>query len=205
MHNSASRANRLRATARVHTAVFYGATLDSRSSAALAHRRPAVLAGRLSAVLARLLYAMLAGGQPCCASDSPQQPPLLLGSLLPAPYPAQTGSQAECREPEPRPPAPVRTVSMHTMALRPSSVPQHVALPSPPASSLPELVDFAATCRLDYVTSLVSEFESVCPPSVGGELALGCDILEDRQFELECLAVVLPPSLPCALTQRRLR
>ncbi|CAI7798319.1 unnamed protein product [Closterium sp. NIES-53] len=61
MHNGASRANRLRASASVRTTVFYGATLDSRSAVALAHRRPAVLAGRLSAVLARLLYATLAG------------------------------------------------------------------------------------------------------------------------------------------------
>ncbi|CAI7803216.1 unnamed protein product [Closterium sp. NIES-53] len=61
MHNGASRANRQRASASVRTAVFYGATLDNRSAAALAHRRPAVLAGRLSAVLARLLYTTLAG------------------------------------------------------------------------------------------------------------------------------------------------
>ncbi|CAI7860169.1 unnamed protein product [Closterium sp. NIES-53] len=61
MHNGASRANRLRASASVRTADFYRATLDSRSAVALAHRRPAVLAGRLSAVLARLLYATLAG------------------------------------------------------------------------------------------------------------------------------------------------
>ncbi|CAI7779762.1 unnamed protein product, partial [Closterium sp. NIES-53] len=120
----------------------------------------------------------------------------------------------------------------HGMALRPSSVPQRVVLPKPPASSLPhvpdpesnlahaanptvtrllatfvtdpdlestaafalvtELVNFAARSRLDYVASLVSESESVCPPSVGGEPALNRDVLEDRQFELECLAVALP-------------
>ncbi|CAI7900812.1 unnamed protein product [Closterium sp. NIES-54] len=68
MHNGASRANRLRASASVRTADFYRATLDSRSAVALAHRRPAVLAGRLSAVLARLLYATLAGGRPCLAA-----------------------------------------------------------------------------------------------------------------------------------------
>ncbi|CAI7813593.1 unnamed protein product [Closterium sp. NIES-53] len=44
MHNGASRANRLRASVSVRTTVFYRATLDSRSDAALAHRRPAVLA-----------------------------------------------------------------------------------------------------------------------------------------------------------------
>ncbi|CAI7745502.1 unnamed protein product [Closterium sp. NIES-54] len=45
MHNGASRANRMHASASVLIAVFYGATLDSRSAAALAHRRPTVLAG----------------------------------------------------------------------------------------------------------------------------------------------------------------
>ncbi|CAI7794529.1 unnamed protein product [Closterium sp. NIES-53] len=54
------------------------------------------------------------------------------------------------------------------------------------------LVDFAARSRLDYVASLVTESESVCPPSVGGELALGSDVLEDIQIELECLAAILP-------------
>ncbi|CAI7739630.1 unnamed protein product [Closterium sp. NIES-53] len=47
MHNGASRANHLHAPASVHTAVFYGATLDSRSASALAHRRPAVLAAAI--------------------------------------------------------------------------------------------------------------------------------------------------------------
>ncbi|CAI7876006.1 unnamed protein product [Closterium sp. NIES-53] len=118
------------------------------------------------------------------------------------------------------------------MTLHPSSVPQRVVLPEPPASSLPhvpdpesdlaraasptvtrllatvvsdpdfestaafslvtELVDSAATSRLDYVESLVTESESVCPPSVRGEPALRSDVLEDRQFELECLAAALP-------------
>ncbi|CAI7777545.1 unnamed protein product, partial [Closterium sp. NIES-53] len=54
------------------------------------------------------------------------------------------------------------------------------------------LVDFAAACRLDYAASLVAESESVCPPSVGGECALGTDALEDRQKDLECLAAAAP-------------
>ncbi|CAI7877738.1 unnamed protein product [Closterium sp. NIES-54] len=116
------------------------------------------------------------------------------------------------------------------MTLRPSTAPQHVPLPSPPASSLPdgpdpesdslraasptvtrflataltdplfesspasalvaELVDFAVASRLDYAASLVAESvsASVCPPSVGGECALGTDVLEDRQEDLECFA-----------------
>ncbi|CAI7905048.1 unnamed protein product [Closterium sp. NIES-53] len=55
-----------------------------------------------------------------------------------------------------------------------------------------ELVDSAARSRLDYVASLVTESESVCPPSIGGEPALSSDVFEDTQFELECLAVALP-------------
>ncbi|CAI7786128.1 unnamed protein product, partial [Closterium sp. NIES-53] len=55
-----------------------------------------------------------------------------------------------------------------------------------------ELVDFAAACRLDYATSLVAESASVCPPSVGGECALGTDVLEDRQEELECFTAASP-------------
>ncbi|CAI5462107.1 unnamed protein product [Closterium sp. Yama58-4] len=133
------------------------------------------------------------------------------------------------RVPRPRPPPVPGT---HTMALRPSSAPQRVPLPSPPASSLPELpnlesdrihaasptvtrllasvvthpsfesiatsalvaelVDFAAACRLDYATSLVAESESVCPPSVGGECALGTDVLEDRQEDFDSLATAVP-------------
>ncbi|CAI7830358.1 unnamed protein product [Closterium sp. NIES-53] len=61
------------------------------------------------------------------------------------------------------------------------------------ASSLvAELVNFGAHCRLDYAASLVAESESVCPPSVGGECALGTDVLEDRQEDLECLAAAAP-------------
>ncbi|CAI7883918.1 unnamed protein product [Closterium sp. NIES-54] len=40
-----------------------------------------------------------------------------------------------------------------------------------------ELVDFAARVRLDYVASLVTDSESVCPPSIGGELTLSSDVL----------------------------
>ncbi|CAI5930791.1 unnamed protein product [Closterium sp. NIES-65] len=189
-------------------------------------------------------------------------PPVQLQSALPsasslpgpAPYTGLTGGLTERREPasrsaspESRPESPVRTAlsssrvqrqrlpavpGTHRMALRPSTAPQRVPLPSPPASSLPaladpgsdslratsptvtrllatvvtdpsfesaaasalvaELVDFAARCRLDYATSLVAESESVCPPSVGGECALGTDVLEDRQEEFECFAAALP-------------
>ncbi|CAI7899333.1 unnamed protein product [Closterium sp. NIES-54] len=67
------------------------------------------------------------------------------------------------------------------------------SLASTAASALvAELVDFAASCRLDYAASLVAESASVCPPSVGGECALSTDVLEDRQEEFQCFAAVLP-------------
>ncbi|CAI7924752.1 unnamed protein product, partial [Closterium sp. NIES-53] len=165
----------------------------------------------------------------------------------PSPYTGPTGGLAARREPVSRPalpicaartsrcaqrPRPLAVPGTHQMALRPSTAPLRVPLPSPPESSLPvladpesdslraasptvprlratvvtgppfeftaasalvaELVDFAARCRLDYVTSLVAESESVCPPSVGGECALSADILEDTQEEFQCFAATLP-------------
>ncbi|CAI7773853.1 unnamed protein product [Closterium sp. NIES-54] len=174
----------------------------------------------------------------------------------PSPYSGPTRGLTERREPESRPASPesrseshVRAVRtgrcvprqcpppvpcIHSMTLRPSTTPQRVPLPSPPASSLldgpdpesdslraasptvtcflataitnplfdssaasalvAELVDFAAACRLDYATSLVAESvsASVCSLSVGGECALGRDVLEDRQEEFECFATAVP-------------
>ncbi|CAI7934355.1 unnamed protein product [Closterium sp. NIES-54] len=186
-----------------------------------------------------------AGGVGAADGADQAHPQLLPGSPLPAPAPHTevTESLTERRKPEtpastpvrarcvarPRPPAVLGT---HVMALRPFSVPQHVALPSPPASSLPnvpdpksnltyaaspivtrllatvitdpdfestaafalvtELIDFAARSRLDYVVSLVTESEPVCPPSFEGEIAFGSDVLEDTQFELEFLATASP-------------
>ncbi|CAI7847601.1 unnamed protein product [Closterium sp. NIES-54] len=178
----------------------------------------------------------------------------------PSPYTGPTRGLTERREPESRPvlpvsrsASPVRTVGAgrvsrprlppvpgtHSMTLRPSTAPQRVPLPSPPASSLPdgpdpesdslraarppvtrflatavtdplfestdasalvtELVDFVAACRLDYATSLVADSVSVYPPSVGGECALGTDVLEDRQEEFECFTASVPHLLSMLL------
>ncbi|CAI7900363.1 unnamed protein product [Closterium sp. NIES-53] len=195
------------------------------------------------------------------ARPRPFYVPLLLqpASPLPgpSPYSGPTRGLTERREPESRPASPEsRPESLvcavctsrrvprqcpppvpgtHCMTLRPSTAPQRVPQPSPPASSLPDgpdpesdslraasptithflatavtdpsfestaasalvaqIVDFAAACRLGYATSLVAESESasVCPPSVGGECALGTDVLEDRQEEFECFATAVPP------------
>ncbi|CAI7923212.1 unnamed protein product [Closterium sp. NIES-53] len=55
-----------------------------------------------------------------------------------------------------------------------------------------ELLDFAASYRLDYATALVAESASASPPSIGGECALGTDVLEDRKEDFECLAAAVP-------------
>ncbi|CAI7771176.1 unnamed protein product [Closterium sp. NIES-54] len=55
-----------------------------------------------------------------------------------------------------------------------------------------DLVDFAAGCSLDYATDLVAKSECAGPPSLGGECALGTDVLEDRQEDFECLAATVP-------------
>ncbi|CAI7775975.1 unnamed protein product [Closterium sp. NIES-54] len=64
--------------------------------------------------------------------------------------------------------------------------------PTAASALVTELVDFAAHGRLDYAASLVAESASVCPPSIGGECALGTDVLEDRQEEFECFATAVP-------------
>ncbi|CAI7735253.1 unnamed protein product, partial [Closterium sp. NIES-54] len=86
---------------------------------------------------------------------------LQLTSPLPAPSPyvGPTGGLAERREPESHPASPVRTArtsrrvprsrpsavpGTHHMALRPSTAPQRVPLPSPPESSLPALAEPAS-------------------------------------------------------------
>ncbi|CAI7802144.1 unnamed protein product [Closterium sp. NIES-53] len=64
---------------------------------------------------------------------------------------------------------------------------------SAPASALvAELLDFATACSLDYATPLFAESASASPPSVRGESALGTNVLEDTQEDLECLAAAVP-------------
>ncbi|CAI7752181.1 unnamed protein product [Closterium sp. NIES-54] len=61
------------------------------------------------------------------------------------------------------------------------------------ASALvPELLDFAAACCLDYNSALVAESASASPPSVGGECALCTDVLDDRPEDFESLAPAVP-------------
>ncbi|CAI7897421.1 unnamed protein product [Closterium sp. NIES-54] len=66
-----------------------------------------------------------------------------------------------------------------------------------------ELVDFAVACRLDYATPLVAKSEAACPPSVGGECALGTDVLEDRQEDFECFLAAVPHLVAMLLAPER--
>ncbi|CAI7803895.1 unnamed protein product, partial [Closterium sp. NIES-54] len=58
-----------------------------------------------------------------------------------------------------------------------------------------ELLDFAAAYHVDYATALDAESTESAyanPPSVGGDCALGTDVLEDRKEDFECLAAAVP-------------
>ncbi|CAI7774178.1 unnamed protein product [Closterium sp. NIES-54] len=159
-----------------------------------------------------------------CPPPVQSESQLQLASPLPAPspYAGPTGGLAERREPESRPASPICTArtscrvprqrppvvpGTHQMALRPSTTPQRVPLPSPPEFSLPALANpesdslraasptvthLLATAITDPSFDLVAESASVCPPSVGYECALSTDVLEDRQEEFQCFAAALP-------------
>ncbi|CAI7877071.1 unnamed protein product [Closterium sp. NIES-54] len=81
----------------------------------------------------------------------------------------------------------------HTVSRLLATVVTDPSFESAVASALvAELLDFAAACRLAYATALVAGSASASPPSVGGECALGTDVLEDRQEDFECLAAAVP-------------
>ncbi|CAI7892804.1 unnamed protein product, partial [Closterium sp. NIES-53] len=155
-----------------------------------------------------------------CPPPNQSQPPLQPASplLAPSPYTEQSGGLTERREPASRPLLPVCmlvALLVRVLLLSPArtlwhfSDRAHTASPtiarllataitdpsfeSAAASALfTELLDFAAACRLYYATALVAESSSASPPSVGGECALGTDVLEDRQEDFECLAAAVP-------------
>ncbi|CAI5510611.1 unnamed protein product [Closterium sp. Naga37s-1] len=113
----------------------------------------------------------------------------------PSPYTGPNGGLTERRDPESRPASPVRAArtgrrvprqrppavpGTHQMALRPSTAPQRVPLPSPPASSLPDIADppsDLARAASPTVTRLLST--AVTDPSF-------------EQEEFQCFAAALP-------------
>ncbi|CAI7895166.1 unnamed protein product [Closterium sp. NIES-54] len=154
-----------------------------------------------------------------CPSPHQSQPPLQPASPLPAPspYTEQSGGFTERCEPASRPVLLVRTArrvphlrpplvpGTHAMTLRPSSVPLHVPLLAPLESSPPEVPDSesdrarAANPTVSRLLATAVTDPSFDPPSVGGECALGTDVLEDRQEDFECLVVPRFASMLLAL------
>ncbi|CAI5520784.1 unnamed protein product [Closterium sp. Naga37s-1] len=128
-----------------------------------------------------------------------QRPPAVPGthrmSLRPSTAPQRVPLQsppASSLPDVPDPPSDLARAASPTVTRLLATVVTDPSFETTSASALvAELVDFAAHCRLDYAASLVAESESVCPPSVGGECALGTDVLEDRQEEFECFAAAL--------------
>ncbi|CAI7796884.1 unnamed protein product [Closterium sp. NIES-53] len=141
----------------------------------------------------------------------------------PSPYSGPTRGLTERREPKSLPGSPrsrsaspvrlVRTSRVsrprpfpvpgtHSMTIRPSTAPQRVPLPSPPASCLlagadpasdslraasPAVTRFLATAVTDPL------FESSAASALVAKLcALSTDVLEDRQEDLECFAASIP-------------
>ncbi|CAI7831124.1 unnamed protein product [Closterium sp. NIES-54] len=112
-----------------------------------------------------------------------------------------------CRSPPvsvlPSPPGSSLTVSSHPITnyyhvacpvvsrILASLVTDPRASPSSVSALTAAVADFASIRHLDYATRVVAA-PPPRPLSVGGESALGCDILEDRQFEMEFLAATSP-------------
>ncbi|CAI5457495.1 unnamed protein product, partial [Closterium sp. Yama58-4] len=173
------------------------------------------------------------GPPPSVEGPLPVQPQSQLppASPLPAPspYAGPTGGLTERREPESRPASPVRTArtgrrvprerpppvpGTHYMTLRPSTAPQRVPLPSPPASSLPTLPDPESDSRRaasPTVTRLLAtvvtdpSFESAAASALVAELVdfaaccrldYAASLVAESESESAC-----PPSVggACAL------
>ncbi|CAI5536987.1 unnamed protein product [Closterium sp. Naga37s-1] len=165
-----------------------------------------------------------------CPQPDQSQSQLQPASPLPAPspYTGPTGGLAERREPASRPASPVHAArtsrrdprsrppavpGTHQMALRPSTAPLRVPLPSPPASSLPALADpesDSLRAASPTVTRLLAtavtdpSFESAAASALVAELvdfAAHCPLDYAASLVAES-ASVCPPSVggECALS-----
>ncbi|CAI7911586.1 unnamed protein product [Closterium sp. NIES-53] len=149
-------------------------------------------------------------------------PQLLPHSPLPAPAP-----YTECRETETRASVPARVrrvrrpraptfLGTYDMTLRPSSLPQPVVLPSPPASSLPDVADppsnltRASSPTVTRFLAIVMTDPTFSSPAASALVAKLVDFAAayrldylaslDTQEELECLAAAVPHLATMLLT-----
>ncbi|CAI7731945.1 unnamed protein product [Closterium sp. NIES-53] len=159
---------------------------------------------------------------------SPSLPQPVSPLPTPSPYTGPTGGLTERRAPASRPASPARPActsrrtgrprppavpGTHQMALRPSTAPLHVLLPSPPVSSLPALPD-PESDSLRAASPTVARFLAtvVTDPSLGSTAASAL-VAELVDFAARCRldyaaslvaesASVCPPSVggECALS-----
>ncbi|CAI7829017.1 unnamed protein product [Closterium sp. NIES-53] len=163
-------------------------------------------------------------------SGGPARQPFFTVSPLPAPspYTGPTGGLAQRRAPASRPASPVRTAhtsrraprprppavpGTHQMALRPSTAPLRVSLPSPPESSFPVLADpesdslcatSPAVTRLLATVVTDPFFESAAASALVAELvdfAAHCRLDYATSLVAESESVY-PPSVGDILTPR---
>ncbi|CAI7865826.1 unnamed protein product [Closterium sp. NIES-54] len=117
---------------------------------------------------------------------SPSPPPLFLAPRTPPvhPLPPQGPAPSGVSQVDPAEPVEVAVDSSATRGAEPTGAGTGGAGTGGTAVTDPLFESTAA--------SALSESTSVCPPSVGGECALGMDVLEDRQEEFECFAASVP-------------
>ncbi|CAI7895920.1 unnamed protein product, partial [Closterium sp. NIES-53] len=172
------------------------------------------------------------GPAPSLGCPQPVQSQSLLQPVsplpAPSPYTGPTGGLAERREPASRPASPVRAARTsgraprqrppavprtHQMALRPSTAPLRVPLPSPPESSLPVLADpesdslrAASPTVARLLSTVVTDpsFESAAASALVAELVdfAACCRLDYAAGLVAESASVCPPSIAgeCALS-----
>ncbi|CAI7873819.1 unnamed protein product [Closterium sp. NIES-53] len=135
------------------------------------------------------MYALSFSAEGDCYQCVPTDPGIAAAAL---------GASASGTPPGSAPAEALHTCPRHALYGTPSCCQSHYAVTDPSFKSasvsalIAELLDFASACRLDYATTLVAESVPASPLSVGGECALGTDVLEDRQEDFECLAVAVP-------------
>ncbi|CAI5482335.1 unnamed protein product [Closterium sp. Yama58-4] len=198
------------AAAAAAAAAAAGAAGAAVTAAAGAVGAAVTAAAAAAAAAAPAAAAAAAATSSSCLGSSDPWSPLSLSSLLPL---------SSCLRPPrsappvlPSPPESALTASLSTpvtdyyRTYRPVLSRVLASLVTHPRASLSSVsaltaavTEFASTRRLDYATTLVAA-PPTSPLAVGGVSALGCDVLEDRQFELEFLAAASPHLCAMLLT-----
>ncbi|CAI7918517.1 unnamed protein product [Closterium sp. NIES-54] len=161
-------------------AVAGGAAVAGAATAAATAARAAAAAAAGGATVVAAAGATAASTSSSCFWSSGPRSPLSLSSLLLLSSPLTASLSAP--------------VTHYYRRFCPVLSRVLASLVADPRASLPSIsaltaavTEFASTRHLDYATHLVGA-PPTSPLAIGGDSALGCDALEDRQFELEFLA-----------------